>query len=217
MWIPLFMLIFAFCVCLLLLPLFSFIFILFVQFYTRASTIKKDSFEWTRREKKIVNKWKYLFMKIYFMSFFSFSISPAASHSLSPFWDNIARDTESSSLSCLPAKKSDFCSSSSSSLVAVFFLPFFLVARSCISLEWHRFEFFMQIEGWWDKNKLYNCRWNGRAAATAAPKKTVIQSRRKKRASKSIFYISQCDRECSVTVTEEEKTQKEHGEYEWLG
>lgn len=87
-----------------------------------------------------------------------------------------------------------------------FFL--FLVVRSCISLEWHRFEFFMQIEGWWDKNKLYNCRWNGRAAAaTITPKKSCDPEKKsKKRASKSIFYISQCDRECFVTV------EKENGE-----
>lgn len=51
-----------------------------------------------------------------------------------------------------------------------------------VLLEWHRFEFFMQIEGWWDKNKLYNCRWNRRASERMQKKK----NRRKK---KWIYFL----------------------------
>lgn len=72
----------------------------------------------------------------------------------------------------------------------IFVRRFFFSPFSCVSLEWHRFEFFMQIEGWWDKNKLYNCRWNGRATGER-------ERKGRKKMSESIFYI-RCDREHSL-------------------
>lgn len=123
-----------------------------------------------KKKKKIVNKWKYLFMKIYFMSFF---LPSSLAHSVAGC--------------CSMRYRIYIAFMSSSEKKAIFvhrrhviqlsFFVLFLVARSCISLEWHRFEFFMQIEGWWDKNKLYNCRWNGRAATA-----TTVQPERREAA-----------------------------------
>lgn len=85
---------------------------------------------------------------------------------------------------------------------AIFVRCFFFLF-GCVPLEWHRFEFFMQIEGWWDKNKLYNCRWNGRAA-----ERKKRQKKRKKKKQRIYLLYPMWSSECGWWITSQRFTFK---------